>query len=328
MKINARDLIKHLDGKLKSVYWISGDESFLVSQTVKDIEKKIKQQGFEIERESVSTTFKADRFFELTHEMSLFANQRCIIFSCENRLNPALTKALEAYCKSPSPDIVLIFYGGKLASNVTSRAWYKAFDKIGMHIPIWPIDHAQLPKFLIDHARRFNLNLETDAANLLANMTEGNLFSANQTLEKLSSLNPNERITVEMLHANAEDQAHFDVFDLISAILKGELQRSNRILQNLFATGCEPNIILWAIVKELRLLATLFEQRERTPLSTLFKQHNIWEKRGREIQTALNRLSYQKCLGAIQDAAEIDRILKGYKTGDTQLKLSQLVNEV
>ena len=324
MKANLRDLNRHLTGKLKPLYWFSGEETFLVDQASKDVQTLASKQGYTLERVAINATFQVAQFFELTHELSLFANKRCLVFTLASKAPAAILEAIAQYCAAPDDSLILIFKGPKLTQKDQQKSWYKAVDKIGLCVPIWPIDHTELPRYLTDAARRFNLKLTPESASLLANMTEGNLFGANQILEKLSHLHPTGTITPEMLHTNAHDHAHFDIFDLVSAVLTRNTQRAHRILDALFSAQAEPNMILWALAKEFRLLATFHDAQKRTPLPTLFKKHHIWEKRGREITQAMRHYSYQTCLSQLQKAAEIDRVLKGAQPGDIKRLLTEL----
>ncbi|NCX93609.1 MAG: hypothetical protein EBX40_02910, partial [Gammaproteobacteria bacterium] len=150
MKINARELNDHLRRGLKPIYWISGDEIFFVNQTVKTILNAAKDQGFtEIERIPVNAQFHPERLYIETHDLSLFAKKRCLILDLENTLPSAkFTTALNALLKTSDPDLLLIIQSPKLTYSITQQEWFKTFDRIGIHIPIWPIASNQLPEWV------------------------------------------------------------------------------------------------------------------------------------------------------------------------------------
>ena len=339
MKLQLRDLATHLKRPLSPLYWVSGDDVFLVNQAVKDITSAARAQGFEIERESISSsvTFSVDRFFTLTRALSLFATRRCILIHVEVKPAAAFLEALKEYLAARDPSLVLVVSSGRLAAATVQQKEFKALEsdsdsaKQLNHLAIWPLDREQVPTFLIQHAKRYQLYLDLEVARRLGALTEGNLFAADQVLEKLS-LSPQsnaKKVSQEDLDQITESQTRFELFDLVSAVLVGDAKRSWQIWTQLQAQKMEPILVLWALAKELRLLATLHEKMQEqgtaNSLSELLKQHKFWEKRAREVSLALKRWSYAQCLSFLQCAAKIDRVLKGAEKGETSLLIGELL---
>ncbi len=92
---------------------------------------------------------------------------------------------------------------------------------------------------------------------------EGNLLAAAQEIEKLKLMAEGGQITVETVQAAVADSARFDVFGLTDAVLKGEPAHALRMLEGLRGEGVEPPVILWALARELRLLANISLQYSR-----------------------------------------------------------------
>ena len=102
---------------------------------------------------------------------------------------------------------------------------------------------------------------------------EGNLLAAAQEIEKLKLMADEGQITVETVQAAVADSARFDVFGLTDAILNGEAAHALRMLEGLRGEGVEPPVILWALSRELRLLANLALQfSQGMPLDKAFSQ--------------------------------------------------------
>ena len=330
MKLQLRDLPALLNRPLSSLYWLSGDEVFLMNQTLKDLISVAKQQGFEIERESLTSANFSERFFSLTHEFSLFSTQRCIVLTLELK-EVKFLEMLWDYVQAKDPSLVVIISTGKLLPSVTAHAEFKRLENLPtgfFSLPIWPIDREHLPTFLINQAKRYQLYLDRDVAQKMAALTEGNLFAADQIFEKLSLCPNSGKISEEDLNQTTESQTRFELFDLTSAALLGDLPRTWQIWVRLQSQKIEPILVLWALVREIRLLAVLHEKSQETSLPELLKQHKFWEKRAKEVNQAFSRLSYSKCLSLLQWGAKIDRTLKGAEPGDPVLLLGEMLKQM
>lgn len=325
MKLQAFELLDHLRKKIYPVYWFSGDESFLVQQSLKDLIRVLEGRGFSVERVSVSSHFSEEMWFGLTHELSLFSNKRLLILSLEGKLPPKFLRFLKTYITAPQPDLVIGIGGPRLAMAVTLQAEFKQWESLGVHIPIWPIPLERLPHFLQEQARRYSLKLLPEAAEILAVLTEGNLFAADQALEKLAMMNGSKIVSAEDLRSTVHNQSHFDLFDLVSAALWGDLSRAWRIWTRVQVQGMEPVLILWALMKELRLLVSLQEELGKQSLPELFKQHKFRDQRAREVRQALHRLEMNRCFSLLQLGAKIDRVIKGREKGNVELLLGELI---
>ena len=93
------------------------------------------------------------------------------------------------------------------------------------------------------------------------------MLAAAQEIEKLKLMAEGGQITVETVQAAVADSARFDVFGLTDAILNGEAAHALRMLEGLRGEGVEPPVILWALARELRLLANIsLQYSQGTPL--------------------------------------------------------------
>lgn len=91
-------------------------------------------------------------------------------------------------------------------------------------------------------------------AEWLALRVEGNLLAAAQEVEILLLRGPG-RLEVEALEASVADSARYSVFDLADAALAGNAARGLRILDLLRGEGAAEPLVLWALIREIRLVA-------------------------------------------------------------------------
>jgi DNA polymerase-3 subunit delta len=206
---------------------------------------------------------------------------------------------------------------GKIDDKIAKSLWYKALESIGIVVTIWPISREQLPQWITQRAKKYKLAFEPHAANLLADYVEGNLIAAAQAIEKLYLLKPSTTIDVDLIHTVLTDQSHFTPFDLIDHLIAGDRTRTLHILDTLKLEGSEPILILWALTRELRLLAELAQQvKQGVTYDTIFQKHRIFSRRQAAIRHFLTKTNVIDCWRYLEHAAVIDRIIKGAMLGN------------
>ena len=121
--------------------------------------------------------------------------------------------------------------------------------------------------------------------------------------------------------------ARSDGFGLVGADLSGEAAHTLRMLEGLHREGVEPPVILWALARELRLLAGLAQQYSQgVPLDKAFSQARppVWDKRRLLVSKALQRQTAQRWSQLLQDAQRSDAQIKGQAQGSPWPGLARL----
>ncbi|APX92727.1 DNA polymerase III subunit delta [Halomonas sp. 1513] len=318
MKIFPDKLPDAIANKLPPVVMITGDEPLIHIEACDAVRAAARQQGIE-EREvlHVESGFQWGRLTESAASMSLFATRKLI----ELRLGSQAAgqeggRALEAYAEqAKGSDNVLLLSAGKLDRKQQQSKWFKALDKIGLFVPVWPVDHQRLGYWMRDRASRHGLQLDMEAAKLLGERTEGNLLAADQELQKLALLMPpGARLNAEAIASGVDDSARYDVFTLAEACLRGERERVSRIVRGLRLEGVEAPIMLWALTRELRILLSLYQhldQGQSFEHACKAQKPPIFDKRRPAYQQALNRLPLKRLHKLLLFAQRLDLAIKG-----------------
>ncbi|SDM67411.1 DNA polymerase III, delta subunit [Franzmannia pantelleriensis] len=318
MKIFPDKLPEAISSKLPPVVMVTGDEPLIHMEACDAVRAAARQQGIE-EREvlHVESGFQWGRLTESAASMSLFASRKLI----ELRLGSQAAgqeggRALEAYAEqAKGGDNVLLLSAGKLDRKQQQSKWFKALDKIGLFVPVWPVDHQRLGFWMRDRASRHGLQLDMEAAKLLGERTEGNLLAADQALQKLALLMPpGSRLNAEAIASGVDDSARYDVFTLSDACLRGERERVSRIVRGLRQEGVEAPIILWALTRELRILLSLYQhldQGQSFEHACKAQKPPIFDKRRPAYQQALNRLPLKRLHKLLLFAQRLDLAIKG-----------------
>ncbi len=217
----------------------------------------------------------------------------------------------------------------KLDGSTQKTKWAKALidGPQVQFVQIWPIEATQLPQWIRQRLSQAGLAADQEAIELIAARVEGNLLAAAQEIEKLKLLAEAGQITAETVQAAVADSARFDVFGLIDATLNGEAAHALRMLEGLRGEGVETPVILWALARELRLLANLaYQYAQGIPLERAFSQARppVWDKRRPLLSKALQRHGAARWNQLLLDAQQIDAQIKGQAAGDPWRSLASL----
>ena len=255
MQIRADQLHRHLEaGDLKDIYLVSGDEQLLVDEASDEIAAAAKGLGYD-ERTIFEAVARApwDELFSEAGNLSLFATKRLLDVRIPPRgLDRAGSEAIRRYLAAPLADTLVLCRAAGLDWRQRSNAWYKAIDKAGIVIPVWPVSGRELPRWLEQRCRREGLELDGEALDALADRVEGNLLAAVQEIEKLKLVHGPGRIGVDGIEAAVGDAARFDTFELIDAAFAGRPVRVHRMLSTLRQEGVAVFMVIAALVGQLQ----------------------------------------------------------------------------
>lgn len=112
--------------------------------------------------------------------------------------------------------------------------------------------------------RSFGLDIDDEAAQYIADMTEGNLSSAAQEISKLKLLHVgSEQVSRQLVQELLVDQSRDDLFSLRESLAAGSSVRSLRAIRNLKAAKVPPTLLVWALAEETRSLLRLIDRHSK-----------------------------------------------------------------
>jgi DNA polymerase-3 subunit delta len=331
MKLAPAQLAKHLQSSLAPVYAISGDDPLLCQEAADAIRAATRSQGF-TERQvfNADASFDWGTLLQAGNSLSLFAEKRVLELRIPNgKPGDKGTAALLEYLARPPEDTLLLISLPKLDGSTQKTKWAKAVIEgpNAQFVQIWPVEVHQLPQWIRQRMSQAGMSATQEAVDLIAARVEGNLLAAAQEIEKLKLLAEGNQIDASTVQAAVADSARYDVFGLIDAALNGEATHALRTLEGLRGEGVDSTVVLWALARELRLLATIAQQYgQGTPLEKAFSQARppVWDKRRPLVSKALQRHSAARWNKMLQDAQRIDAQIKGQAAGDPWLDISRL----
>lgn len=314
MKVRADQLKAHVSKPLQPIYIVSGDTPLLVQEATDAIRQAARKQGF-TERELLhqEAGFDWNYVLESAASLSLFGDKKILELRLgSQKPNDAGKKVLVEYAGNPSPDTLLLVITDKLDSSVQRAKWFKSLEAAAVWIQIWPVDAKQLPQWIQRRMLDAGLKPDPDATSLIAERVEGNLLAAAQEIEKLRLLFGETTISAAMVQEAVADSARFDIFSLVDTALQGQTEKALRMLNGLKAEGTDATVVLWALSREIRSLASMRQQTEKgIPVGKVMQEYRVWANRKVAIQSALQKIPLKVLQQLLQQASQIDLAIKG-----------------
>lgn len=322
MILRADQLNHHLQSQLAPVYLLSSDEYLLLDEARLEIIAAAKAQGIEEhERFHAEAGFNWANLLDENSAMSLFASRRILEVRIPSGKPSDSGKVMMQLSQQLNPDNLFIFILPKIDKRTQQTKWFKAIEKQGVFLPIWPIERQQFPNWLKRRVQFAGLSIDNDALSAFVEHTQGNLLACVQEIEKLK-LSGATQISEELVLQSMGDSSRFNVFALSESCLKGDLADSLNILHHLEGEGVEVLSILGVLTRNIRHLLEL-KGYASSQLNQGFKRLYIWSKQQADYRQALNRLSLDDLHTSLQLAQKIDAAAKG-SGEDTWNLLSQL----
>lgn len=314
MRLRPEQLETHLQrSALSPIYFVSGDEPLQKLECIDQIRMTGRTQGYD-ERLvfNVDKSFDWNSINEATGNLSLFSNRRIIELRMTSpKPGKEGGRVLLEYAEQLNEDNLLIISADKMDKSVQNTKWFKAIEKAGAVIQVWPINPAQLPGWIQNRIQAKQKRMTLDAARLIAQRVEGNLLAARQEIEKLVLLIDKDDIDTEDVINAVADSARFDVFDMIESAFLGNVDRTLVMLNGLRNEGVEPMALFGALMWEFRRLCTIAHQHESGKnLESLFSAYRIWDQKKRPMHAVLKRHSSKSLDKLLNYCATIDKSLK------------------
>ncbi|EAR21888.1 DNA polymerase III subunit delta [Nitrococcus mobilis] len=331
-KIRIDELERHLSGRLAPVWLVAGEEPLLIDEAGAGIRAAARTAGYS-ERQVLHAETDGFDWRQLgaaAGNLSLFSERRLIELRLPGgKPGAGGAQALQAYCRAPPADTLLLVASARLDARQRRGAWVEALSRAGVMLYIWPVGRRDLPRWIMQRLHSRGLIADRMVVELLAERAEGNLLAAAQEVEKLYLLLGAGQVDLAAARRAVVDSARYDVFDLSEAVLGGGCTRVARICRGLQEEGTEPTLVLWALARELRVLATLSALAgDARRINELFRQHRIPKHRQPRLCQLAAGTTADAWEGLLARAAGVDRVIKGAAPGRPWDELLQLSFEL
>lgn len=204
--------------EFKPVYILMGEEPYYIDIIL----EKIIENALTLEERDFNQTIvyatdtSADEIASQARRYPMFAPRQLIIV----KEAQALTKldSLEGYMAAPSPETVLVLaYTNKSADKRTT--FFKSAKKVAEVFESSSIKEHEVYRWIINHLKESNLNIEEDAARLMAEHTGNTLRKVVLECNKLkNAINTGNTITISDVEKNIGISREFSAFELCKSL--------------------------------------------------------------------------------------------------------------
>lgn len=312
MKIPLSKLEASLTKPLLPCYLVAGDETLLVQEAMDAIRAAARNQDYGTrEVHDVTAGFDWNVLATSAGSLSLFAEKRILeVRIPSGKPGRDGSAAIANLVQIAGDDLVILVETPKL--DKSAPKWVQAIESVGAYVQVWPLTQRELPSWIADRMKKTGLKPDADAVRLLTDRVEGNLLAANQEIEKLALLLGEGTVTGKDIELAVADSSRFNVYKLVDAAVEGQEARALRMLGRLRTEGMEPVIVMWALTRELRALATIAESTgSGANLASAMQKSGVWRSREALVRRCIGRHGKSSFYCLLQIARRADAAAKG-----------------
>jgi len=324
---DSKAFSKELQKNQQSKFLLLGDEALSRKEAFDIIRQFAKEQTY---TEKLSFTvdryFKWDQCASSLHSQGLFSQKRIIeIIIPSGKINAEGGESFYEIIQNFSQDDLIVVHLPQIDKETKLQKWFKEIEKIAYTIRLDEIKPSELPFWLKKRASLLSINLDEGSIQLISQFVHGNMLAADQELNKLALLFPNQSISYQKVSQSISNVSRYDAFELTEYVLNGDQMKTISTLNFLKEEGQNPisitSSLSWVLkpmleIKELDFRGQFLENH--LTKSRIFGDKLLFTKK------ALSFFSLKHLRAAIQKLSEIDKISKGVSPGDAWLETTRL----
>ena len=316
------------DKDFHQMYLIHGAEDLLILEAQDDIRSSAYNFGFtERSRFYFDARSNWDGVFAELKSPSLFAEKKIIEINLPlGKPGKTGSSALLELMEIITDDHLLILICGKLEKSVTNTKWFKTFSAKAQVIECKKVYPSQMGRWISTRLRDKGLSIDKDALDMFVALTEGNLFAAMQSIDRLMLMGIDQRVSLEDVNDCVADGAHFDLFQLTDAAISSNSTRTFNIFKRLQKEGMQPFEVMRVINWEIK---NLFSMSLDISCGNSIKQSmnraKIWQSKQQLIGNFLNQVNHQYMESILGQACSVDKVIKGAAAGNSWDEIGRLL---
>ncbi|MBI5086294.1 MAG: DNA polymerase III subunit delta [Acidobacteria bacterium] len=275
--------------------------------------------------------------------MSLFASRRLIVVTSAESALPrgraardddeedssakdGGAAALTAYCKDPTPGVVLVFDARKWDFDGEDKAKMERLRKFYAAIPS-AVEFARLSAqdarlFAQDYASTHSLRLGNAEMDLLVEATAADASRIATEIEKLALFAQSRggKVTIDDIATLVPNAQETTIFNLVNALARRNRMESMQLLDTLVREGEYLPLALTFLSGIFRMALAAREQglRSTQDVQSFFQRQGVpmWRARAEQIYTASSRFPRETLETGLQLVFRADRDMKSARVDD------------
>lgn len=319
MKLSPIILPSELNKRLLNCYLVSGDEPLLVQESLDLIRRASFDAGFTVrENYDQSQSIDWQEILSASNNLSLFSEKKIIEIRLTSiKLGREGIKNIIELTQRLNEDLMLVISAPKIDKATLASKWCQFFQDEGGFVQIWPLKKNELPLWLEKRMMTVDLTAKKETILMLAHRVEGNLLAASQAIEKLKLYLGEGSVSEADMQKVVSDDSRYDVYQLIDAILIGDVKKALRILSSLQSENVDAIVVIWALNRELRLLSKLaFSIESGMSHNEIMRSYRVWTSRQNIVSACLKRHHARDFHIMIKACTNADNAAKGQVKDD------------
>ncbi|CAL1328991.1 DNA polymerase III subunit delta [Candidatus Providencia siddallii] len=294
--IKPENLTYYLQKNFKKYYLIYGTEHFFIKESLNKIKKIAKKYGFnEHLTFFIEQNTDWEKIFIFCKTNSIFSVRQTItLIFYDDNITLNISEKIKQIINLLHKNLLLILIINNINKNKKNNDWFKLIINNGIQINCSSLKYQDLSTWLTKKTNNMKLSLDDKSNQLLCYCYEGNLLELMQTLELLSLLFTDGKITYSRIKTIVKDSAYFTPYHWINTVLKGDLYRSWHILKKLKQENINPLILLRNIQRELILLTTLKYQTLNKNFKISLNKDKIYQNNRWLLNKTLQQLTFNQ----------------------------------
>jgi DNA polymerase-3 subunit delta len=246
-------------GPIPGLILLYGQESYFIDEAVQII---LEATVFPENRDFNLTRFHGRDFktvdvIEQAKTYPVFADRRLVIIKNIHESTTDQLDGLLTYVEDPVPETVLLLTAEKIDAR---RKIFQVLKKSGAVYEFKKIYENQLPAFVRELAKNFNITLTGEGLKLFCKRVGTNLAEVQGELEKLVGYLGERDLADEAdVAAIVSDTRVESVFDLTDALGQGDSSSALQLLDRLLSEGQPPLMVLSMMTRHFRQMWKISE---------------------------------------------------------------------
>jgi len=265
--------LKH--GKIEPVYFLFGDEEFLIDEALERIVDATVDPSTQSFNYDVfhGTEIALQDVIERSSAYPLMAERRVVVLKELDRAfalrgKPDANSSFARYLASPAPSTTLILTaatGDFIKGKGGAKAPYNLVIDHAPSVQFKKVYDRDLPSWTSDRIKKRGKEITPDAVELFIGYAGGSLRILNNEVEKLFTyVEEKKQITLEDVRAVVGASKTYNVFELQKAIGAKNLELAVEIAEKMLQAGESEQLILTMLTRYFTILWRLLELRSRT----------------------------------------------------------------
>jgi len=326
MQIKQNYLLQHLQKRSFPIYWLAGQDTYLLEESLKNIKNYIKNQ-YDYDEKVISIQAPGDwhNIPEEANNYSLFSDITVLnIFYDKKTLDSTGKKIITDYLKHSNPKCFLIIRTPNIPAK---QLQWLTTPNDALLIVHYALSTDAMNHWIKEHFKKHSLSYDVNVPALIQQYTQGNMLACAQVIEKINlNFSVPGHVSSQQALEHVFNQCEHNLFELIDACLLGQVDKSIQILRYAANNKTEPTLVLWMLAQEIRLLLQLSHlMKQSIDFKTACTQLKIWSQRTGLYQAALKRLSYDFLRELLSYSLLIDEQIKSNLNSQTWNSLERVI---